>query len=284
MEEAPPMGVDGASMQKQTRRSPMASLPGCTAAGKRRSSRPSRTATAPQHATTPAVDHREQLYNDGEIGTIQQVSRPESMITSLRGILLDIDPGRLRKSVAAPDVLAHPDKLYKQVVREMLARDPVLNKAEVRVSGRGLHAILRFSPAIELPTEGERQRWAAIVKVIQRLLPTDPDCPGITALTRPLGSVNSKNGAIVRQLLAGESVTAEEVIGLFERVRTSPFQTVAALLFGSGRIQPCPVCNKTDSRLDVLSAIGKCYGCCGKVRLAQLYDVFLEPRSARKEA
>jgi hypothetical protein len=228
-----------------------------------------------------AVDHREQLCNSGEIGPIEQVSLPLAAITSLRGILLDFDPDRFRRELLPYGGLASPDKFFVQLIRNMLAHHEVLNKAEVRSSGRGLHVIIRFRAPIEFPTEAERSRWAAIVKVIQRLLPTDPDCPGITALTRPLGSINSKNGATVRRLRKGVPVPADEVLALFEVARTSPFRTLAKILFGSDRVTPCPVCRGDDSRLDALDGQGRCYGHCGKVQLGRLFDVFLESRPAK---
>ena len=59
---------------------------------------------------------------------------------------------------------------------------------------------------------GQPNRWAAAVKIVQCVLPTDPDCPGITALTRPVGSVNGKNGAAVRVLKTMSP-------GIFSRLR-----------------------------------------------------------------
>jgi hypothetical protein len=240
------------------------------------------TRTRKNPEKTP-TDHREQLCNGGQVGPIEQVSLPEAMITSLRGILLDLDPARFRPEQVPLDVLANPARFYELVISKMLARHPVLAKAEVRVSGRGLHVIIRFEDPVQFADEADRQRWAAIVKVVQRLLPTDPDCPGITALTRPLGSVNSKNGVTVERLHEGEPVSAEEVLGLFEQVRTSPFRTVARLLLGDERVTPYPVCRAAASRLNALDRVGMCYGTCGKVRLGQLYDVFLAPRSTRTE-
>ena len=42
----------------------------------------------------------------------------------------------------------------------------------------------------------------------------------------------------------------------------------------------------TDRPFDrtVLDLVGSCYGSCGKVRLEQLYDVILAPRTVGKEA
>ena len=224
------------------------------------------------------VDEREQLVNGGEIGPIKRVSLPLDMITSLNGILLDVDP-RLFRSEVAP-IRKDPVKFYNRTLRKMLARDPTLSKAEVRVSGRGLHVILWLSEPVEFQSDAERRRWAAMVKVIQRLLPTDPDCPGITALTRSLGSVNSKRkGAVVRQLHEGEPVPVDDVIALFNQACTHPFRTIAQLLFGKEQITPCPVCDKPGSRLNVLDHTGSCYGHCGKVRVGELFDVFLKPRA-----
>jgi hypothetical protein len=227
-----------------------------------------------------AEDVREQICNSGETGTIQQVQLSEAMITSLRGILLDIDPMRFQESVASKKTRQDPQSFFVKVVRGMLSRHPVLGKAEVRNSGTGLHALLWFDKPIEFTSDGDRQRWAAIVKAIQRLLPTDPDCPGITALTRPVGSINSKNGATVQRLKEGEPVTPEEVLGLFNEVRARPFRTVAGILFGGERISPCPVCGT--NRLDVLDRSGVCYGGCGKLTIGQLYDFYLKPRRGKK--
>ncbi len=71
------------------------------------------------------------------------------------------------------------------------------------MSGRGLHLILWFDEPVELPTDRELDRWGAIVKIVQAALPIDPDQPGITACSRAIGSINSKNGAEVVQSTFG---------------------------------------------------------------------------------
>jgi hypothetical protein len=231
-----------------------------------------------KHAEADKSDLREQLVNGAEVGDITDVSLPETMITLLRGMMLDLDPRLLRKKVVPSEIRAEPKKFYEQIVSTWLARHPVLGKAEVRNSGTGLHVILRFDAPVEFQTEGERQRWAGMTRTIQKLLPTDPNCPGITALTRPVGSVNSKNGAKVRLYRKGQPVTADEVIALYEEVQRGPFRAIAHLLFGCERITPCPVCKGDGTRLDALDHVGKCYGGCGKVSLGQLFDAFLKPR------
>ena len=143
------------------------------------------------------VDERLQLVNGGERGLSETVSLPLEAITSLLGIMLDVDPDRLHPDLAAPAVLADPKKMWKKLVGIWLSRHPIFAKAQVVSSGRGLHVILRFSKPVQFETPNERAKWAAAVKLVQRLLPTDLDCPGITALTRPIGSINGKCGELV---------------------------------------------------------------------------------------
>ncbi len=227
-------------------------------------------------------DAREQLYNDGKIGPITQVQLSEAEITSLHGLMLDLDLRLFRREVVPDCINDDAEAFYRLIVSKWLSHHPVLGKAEVRSSGNGLHVILRFDQPLQFQTEGDRQRWSAIVRVIQRLLPTDPDCPGITALTRPIGSINGKSGREVKRLHEGELITIEEITGLFDQVRAAPFRTVATILFGRDHITPCPICGREQSRLDVLDRIGKCYGHCGQVRLGQLFNAFLQPRPTQE--
>lgn len=229
------------------------------------------------------VDRRERLVNDSLVGTIEQTSLPLDLITSVHGILLDFDPDRLHPDLAPISVLGNPDLLHRQIVRPWLDRNSVLSRAEVRSSGRGLHVIVRMYPPVRFESEAERQRWAAVAKIIQNILPTDPDCSGITAMTRPLDSINSKNGRPVVLLHAGQPVGPEEVLALWKEACHHPFAFVAGLLYPGARISPCPVCRGEGSRLDILNDHGKCYGRCGKVRLSKLFDLHLTSRPAAKQ-
>jgi hypothetical protein len=57
------------------------------------------------------------------------------------------------------------------------------------------------------------------------------------------------------------------------------------VLLGAERIRPCPVCRAEGTTLSAADLVGFCYGSCGKVKLAQLYNLFLAPRPANsKEA
>jgi hypothetical protein len=155
----------------------------------------------------------------------------------------------------------------------------------VRATGTGLHLLLFLHPAVELYTAGERQYWSEVVRAVQCTLPVDPDCPGITALTRPVGSSNSKNAAMVRQLKAGRPVTPDEAKAFLARVAQAPFKEVALPLLGAERVRPCPVCGDEGTELCALDHFGKCYQGCGKVNLGQLYDsIFVAPAKASKRS
>jgi hypothetical protein len=168
------------------------------------SKRPVKTRAQRAKATPERkVDWRKQLFSDRQSGPSQRIQLRAEQITRLWGILLDLDPGLFRRDVVPAGLRDDPGRFYKQVVRPWLRRHAVLHDAEVRLSGQGLHVVLRFAEAVECTGDAERRRWAGIVKAVQAVLPTDPDAPGLTATTRARGSINSKNDAVVRQLYAG---------------------------------------------------------------------------------
>ena len=223
-----------------------------------------------QPETTPSVlppDAREQLFNGGEVGPIAQIQVSTERITRLNGILFDIDPTNLREGPLLPALSQDPQAFYEQCVQRWLSNHPLLQHLEVLASGSGLHAILWLDPPVEFTDDVERKRWCSIVKVVQAVLPTDPLAPGITATTRPVGSVNSKNGQEVRRLQEGGLVSREDVIALQEEMCASPFRTLFQVLTGSERMSPCPFCGKES--LVALDHVGMCYGC-GKVTFERL--------------
>jgi hypothetical protein len=254
---------------------------------------PSFPATGNNHReATPAqqgnagerTDLREQLFNEGEVGPIHRVQISAARIGQLIGIMCDLDPGLFMTGGAFSAILNTPIQFYELVIKPMLDRDPVLAQAEVRCSGTGLHVIIRFAKPVIFKNDAERERWSAICETIQAILPVDPDQPGITALTRPVGSINSKNGAVVEILAPGKPVAAAEVEALAERVCAAPFRSVFSVLFGRDRVSPCPVCKKPGTILAALDFAGNCYGSCGKVQLSKIYDFFLKPRESEKDA
>jgi hypothetical protein len=228
----------------------------------------------------PRNDLREQLFNDRLQGPFAQVQVPAERITRLHGILLDIDPEHLRPGNGWFEPDAVPEKFHKNI-RPVLNRHPLLQHAEVRNSGRGLHIIQWLDPAIVLDTAARQQRWAAVVKAVQSSLPIDPGMPGITAVTRPVGSVNSRTETAVEILHAGKAVTEQEVESFVAELGQAPFRVLASILLGTLPISPCPVCRKKASRFNALDRIGQCYGGCRRVNLDQLFDlVFAAPQQA----
>ena len=233
---------------------------------------------AVQPLRDPRVDQRQQLYNNGESGPFSVIQVSIERILSLNAILFDIDPLLIRESSLTPSVPRGPREFYETVAKIWLSHHPVLRKAEVRISGTGLHVILRILNPPTFGTDGERDRWTGIVQAVQAALPIDTRQPHITAATRPIGSVNSKNGATVELLTPGEPVTQAEVLSLYDNMQHSPFKTVLQILAGDSKIKPCPFCNKPGKQLSALDRIGKCYGC-GNVTLTQLYDLVLSSDS-----
>lgn len=229
------------------------------------------------------IDLREQLYNNGDCGPIADVQFSKERITKLRGILLDVDPKLFRKSSAIPQIPDNPEEFYRLVLLLWLSRHPVLTKAEVRCSGTGIHVILWFADPPEFNSDEERRRWEGIVLIVQRVLPADSDQPGITAVTRPIGSINSKNGAKVVQLAAPTTISSEEIISLADQMRGSPFRTLTQIVFDTDRITPCPKCGQPGTHLASHNWNGTCYGSCGKVTLTDLYDLLLVPRGTEAE-
>lgn len=223
-------------------------------------------------------DLREQLFNDGSCGLSQQVQVSKERVAQLLGILFDIDLRIIKQNPLIPNLPGNPQDFYYGIVQHWLSRHPVLNKAEVRCSGLGLHAILRFDTPVVFQTDGERNHWDGIVKVVQAVLPVDPDAPAITATTRPIGSTNGKNGAEVTLLKAGTSVRADEVVALYEEMKTSPFNTVMSIVGGQAEFSPCPFCQGDASTLRPVRFVGFCYEKCGKIKLSRLYELLLTSR------
>jgi hypothetical protein len=226
--------------------------------------------------STPGTDTREAMFNERAIGLIHEVQLPAARITTLSGFMLDLDPKRLRPDNTLFPPADDPRRFY-QLIRPVLARHPLARHAEVRASGTGLHAIVRLDPPVELETAAAQKRWAALVRAVQCTLPSDPGAPGLTALTRPIGSINSRNGAVVERLAPGEPVDPGRVTEFVEAVLRAPFKAVAAILLGADHVRPCPVCGGEGSRLDVLDRHGSCYGGCDRVTLDQLFDAVFEP-------
>jgi len=217
------------------------------------------------------VDLRESLSNDHEIGPIHDVSLCLERITRLHGIMIDLDPKFLEPGNPLFPPAAESVEFFKSI-EAVIDRHPVLKDAEVRSSGSGLHVLLWLDPPVEMQSEDEQHYWDAIVKAVQASLPSDPNAPSITAMTRPIGSINSKNGAKVMTLRPGRPIDHQRVIEYVEQLANAPFRGVAQVLLVGDRIEPCPVCKAGGSRFTALDWVGKCYSC-GQVDLEKLFGL-----------
>jgi len=253
-----------------------------------RAARPKAAAAPPlEGPSRPAegdeqLDVREQTYNDGLRGQIERVSTAVALIVRVRAVMVDVDPKYLASELYAGEDGTAADRLYTQTAHVWLNRHPLLRHAEVRHSGTGLHVVQHVGPAVEFQTTADRDRWAAIVRAVQASLPGDPNAPGLNVHTRPLGSINSKSGLPVKLLRKGSPVSPKAVIDFVEDLRRRPFATVAGILFGTGRITPCPVCRSSGSSMAAMANEGRCYERCGKVTLARLYGTIMaDPTAGR---
>ncbi len=230
----------------------------------------------------PPVDLREALFNDGATGPASRIQVPMERITRLRGLMIDLDPGKLLpdNGVFPP---AEDPREFLRGIQAVLDRHPLARDAEVRATGTGLHVLVWFEPAVELKDAADQRRWDSLIKLTQATVPSDPQAPGITALTRAVGSVNAKNGARVEILRPGTPIDPQRVVEFAESVRAAPFRTVAGILLGSQRVTPCPFCLGPRSTFAVLDHAGTCYSC-GKLGLAALYDAILSPEPPAEAA
>ncbi len=187
------------------------------------------------------TDCREQPYNLREVGPIEAVQLPVAMITSLYSICTDVDLTLFAPKAPVVGADVGPKQFLKKTLVTWLSRHPALAAAEVRHTGRNLHVLLNLEEPVVFSTEAERRRWDGIVRAVQAALPSDPDAPGLTALTRPVGSINSKTGKAVSILRPGTPVPADAVVGLADamiRARSGPSRASSSAANGSCPARP----------------------------------------------
>src|SRR5262249_10770925 len=148
--------------------------------------------------------------------------------------------------------------------------------AEVRHTGRWLHALVLFRDGVDLHSANDQRRWVSIHRALKGSVPSDPAAPALIALTRPVGSVNGKTGGVVKTIKEGSPIDASTLLGGLEEVRKRPFETLGEILFGEKRVAPCPYCAADGSHLDVGELVGFCYGPCRRIPLKQLHQPFLK--------
>lgn len=229
-----------------------------------------------KHKPANSDDLREQPYNDRAVGPFEDVQLAREEITTLHAIVIDVDLHLLNRSKFTMGLNGEPPAFFEQTLATWLDNHPVLARAEVRDSGRGIHVLLNLKDPVVFKDDAERIRWDGIVQALQACLPSDPRQPGITGLTRPLGSVNSRTGREVRVLKSGEPIDVAEIEQFFNELSKAPFRSVTRILFGRDRLDPCPLCQQPGSQMSALDRVGKCYTTCGEITLAKIYDMFLK--------
>lgn len=197
--------------------------------------------------------------------------------------MVDLDPKFIRTALlTGPGTPA--EQLFR-LVAAWLERHPLGRAAEVRFTGTGLHVLFRLDPPVEFESTDQRDHWDAVVKAVQASLPSDPNAPGITILTRPVGSINGKTGLTVTRLRDGGVDPSEKVLAFVADLNERPFAVLAGILHGGGdRLAPCPVCRAAGGSMAVMNKKGQCYGC-GTVSVAQLYaTVMADPAGGVSDA
>jgi hypothetical protein len=237
--------------------------------------------------TPPLGDQREALFNGGRIGTASEIAVTVQEATALRGILLEIDLECLRVGPVIKKPLRDGRELFAEVGRTWFHYHPLLRKAEVRFSGRGLHLILWLDKPIQLDSEQKRELWRHVIRAVQRALPTDPAAPDVLAMTRPVGAVNTKNGRRVETLREGQPVSEDEILQFCDDLHHRGMATVLKVLFGSESVCPCPKCGDPEQTLAPvasqrssareISNRGRCYQC-GSVSLVEVIGFVLAGR------
>ena len=237
-----------------------------------------------EHSPQSQVDLREAPYNDRATGTFTAVQLPREAVTRLHGLVVDFDGNVLKPNPWFPPV-ATPEAFHAAIA-PVIQRHPVLRFAEIRNTGRGLHAIVWFDQAVELHTAADQNRWTGIHRVLKASVPSDPAAPSLIAVTRPLGSINSKTGATVKSLKQGTPISATVLLDWVEEVRKRPFESLGLVLFGDRRVIPCPFCRGEGSHFEIGEVAGFCYGKCRNISLKRFFEPFMKvaEEAARTQA
>jgi hypothetical protein len=221
-----------------------------------------------------STDIREALYNDRPVGPAPQIQLPREAVVRLWGLVVDLDGDILKPNTWFPP--GDSAEAFYQGIRPALDRHEVLRHAEVRDSGRWLHAIIHFAEPVELKTARDQKRWTALHRVLTSSVPSDPGAPALIGLTRPAGATNGKTGRTVRVLREAAPVPATVVTDWAEEVGRKPFATLAKVFFPERPIVPCPFCGAEGSRCDFGDVVGFCYGGpCRHVRVKRVLEPFL---------
>ena len=224
---------------------------------------------------------REALYNSRATGPAWQIQMPSESVTRVHGLMVDLDADLLRPNTWFPP--ADTAERFYAGIMPVLERHPIMRYAEIRNTGRWLHALVWFRDPIELRSAADQKRWIGLHQVLIASVPSDAAAPALIGLTRPVGSVNSKTGGTVSTLKQGEAITSALFEGWVSDVHAKPFEQLGLPVFGERRVTPCPYCGKAGSHLDIGDVVGFCYGPCIKVKVNQIFEPFLKEFSRKGE-
>jgi hypothetical protein len=222
-------------------------------------------------STAGLGDERESLVNEHQRGLASEIAVKVSEVTSIRAFMLEIDIDILDPDACGAEAVASPEAFFESHVSIWLLRDPVLSRAEVRDSGHGLHVLLWLDEPIRCDEE-QAKKWDAVAYGIRNVLPCDPRGPGLIAMSRPVGAMNTKHEPHkeVRQLRAGQPISRGDIEDLAKRLADAPSRLWMALFHGGERVQPCPLCCDEGTSLGVAGEwMVRCYEC-GRVDAAVL--------------
>src|SRR5262249_4366561 len=226
------------------------------------------------------IDLREALFNDRPVGPAAHVQVPREGVTRLWGLVIDLDANILKVNPWFPP--ADTAESFYNAILPVLERHPVLRHAEIRDTGRWLHAIVRFTEPVELKSSRDQKFWAGAHQLLKTSVPSDPAAPALIALTRAVGSINGKNQRPVRSLKAATEIPPGVLLDWTEEVKRSPFQMLGQVLFGTRQVAPCPYCRTDGSHLEVGEKVAFSYGPCQQAPLTRLHEPFLTAPSGSK--
>ena len=240
----------------------------------------------PTHATQPELDIFQQLFNDGQFGQKGAIRDEFKSVTHIPAVRIRLNPDHYRNSLMVPSSTLTPCDFYEKVVKNWLDQHPLLAKAEARDLGDAIDVILWLDSPIAISGKRQRYAWAGLIKVVQSILPINPQHPSMNATTRATGSVIGSTGHKVSLIRQGEPLTKNELSGLYVRMAVRPFDMVMRVVTSQDRLDPCPLCKANGSSLVARRDHGFCDGGCGEVTLAQLYDLIFNspegPEGTRK--
>lgn len=229
------------------------------------------------------LDLAEHNVNGCLVGKRSQISLPENRITAIARLMVDVDVsewlGMLTEEELTCPAQIDPVRFWQYHLAPILDRHPLFRFSEVRFSGRGFHVLVCLDEPVLLPDDAARDLWKARLQVLQCMIPSDPQSPGLNIMTRALNSINGKNGKRVVQVRKPTPVSATQVIEAVDEFRASPFKVAAQTLFGS-QLSSCPLCHTPGSSLRIGTHNGVCYGgkCGSKLMTSDLFDrIFIGP-------